>query len=829
MKAVIMAGGEGTRLRPLTSNAPKPMMPIVNQPMMEHIVNLLKKHGFDEIVVTVAFLANHIRTYFGDGSELGVRMVYATEETPLGTAGSVRNAMDVLTERFLVISGDVVTDIDLASIVRFHDERDALATIGLTPVENPLEFGIVITREDGSIERFLEKPTWGQVFSDTINTGIFVLEPEIFDYIEPDRQVDFSGEVFPAVLADGKPLYGAVAEGYWEDVGTLEAYVRAHKDVLDGRVDLDVPGFEISDGVFLGEGAEIHPDAEIVGPAVIGDFCRIEADARLGEYTVLGTNVRVRAGADLERAVVHDNTYIGEGVRLRGATVGRACDLRNGVRAEEGVVLGDECFVGEQAVLSSGVKVYPFKTVETRAIINSSIVWESRGARSLFGRLGVAGLSNVDVTPELATRVAMAYGTTLKKDATVITSRDSSRSARMLKRAAMAGLNASGVNVRDLEVASVPVTRFAARNPDADGAITVRLVEGDPQSVVIRFFDSNGADITEAGQRKIERLFLREDFRRVFPGEIGEIGFPPRHLEQYSDALMAAADVERINDAAYKVVLDYAFGATSFVMPNVLARLGADVLAVNPYASTSGAMSWDRDEHTGYVGRLVRASGAALGAVIDPDGEHLSLVDDTGRVLDDTQALLAFVSLVSGHLPDGTSIALPLSATMHAEALAAERGVEVVRTKLSNAALMAAAARKQAGFAASTQGGFIFPAFLPAFDAAAAFVKLLELLALDDVPLSKVVDGLPAVHIAHETVVTPWEQKGTVMRSLVELSKDRQVELVDGVRVHHGDGWALALPDPEEPVTHVWAEALSEAEARRLAQEYARRIRQLLR
>jgi mannose-1-phosphate guanylyltransferase / phosphomannomutase len=398
----------------------------------------------------------------------------------------------------------------------------------------------------------------------------------------------------------------------------------------------------------------------------------------------------------------------------------------------------------------------------------------------------------------------------------------------MLKRAAMAGLNAAGVNVRDLEVASVPLTRFAIRNPDADGGITIRLVEGDPQSVVIRFFDTNGADFTEAGQRKIERLFLREDFRRVFPGEIGDIGFPPRHLEAYSTALEAAVAVERINDAAFKVVLDYAYGATSFVMPNVLAKLGADVLAVNPFASTSGAMSWDRGEHAGYVARLVRASGAALGAVIDPDGEHLTLIDDTGRVLDDTQALLAFVMLVSGHVGEG-AIAVPLSATTQVEALARQKDVEVVRTKLSNAALMAAARKGAVGFAASTDGGFIIPAFLPAFDAAAALVKLLELLALDAVPLSKVVGDLPPVHIVRETVVTPWEQKGTVMRSLVELSKDRQVDLVDGVRVHHDGGWALALPDPEEPVTHVWAEATSDVEARRLAQEYSRRIRQLLR
>ncbi len=378
MKAVIMAGGEGSRLRPLTSNQPKPMMPLANLPMMEHIIGLLKRHGFDDIVVTLAFMPNAIRTYFGDGSEYGVRMVYATEEQPLGTAGSVRNAKDELAERFLVISGDVLTDIDLSKIVSFHESRGALATIGLVAVDNPLEFGIVITREDGSIERFLEKPTWGQVFSDTINTGIFVLEPEIFDYIPAGEAVDFSSEVFPKLLANNVPLFGAVGEGYWEDVGTLDAYVRVHKDALDGKVELEIPGFRLEHGVWLGEGAEIHPEAVVEGPAVIGENCRVERDARIGEYTVLGDNVRVREGADLERVVVHDNAYLGPSVRLRGTVVGRACDLRSGVRCEEGVVLGDECFVGDNAVLGAGVKVYPFKTVETAAVVNSSIVWESR-------------------------------------------------------------------------------------------------------------------------------------------------------------------------------------------------------------------------------------------------------------------------------------------------------------------------------------------------------------------------------------------------------------------------------------------------------------------
>src|SRR3954449_2881046 len=229
-----MAGGEGSRLRPLTSSQQKAMMPLANRPMMEHIIRLLKDHGFDELIVTVAFMANNVRTYFGNGQEFGVNIQDATEETPLGTAGSVRHAMDQLDERFLVIAGDVITDIDLSDLVAQHDAKGALASIGLKSMENPLEFGIVITREDGSIERFLEKPTWGQVFSDTINTGIYVLEPRIFDFIAPGEVVDFSSDVFPTALEKGELLRGHVIEGYWEDVGTLDAYLSAHQDILDG-------------------------------------------------------------------------------------------------------------------------------------------------------------------------------------------------------------------------------------------------------------------------------------------------------------------------------------------------------------------------------------------------------------------------------------------------------------------------------------------------------------------------------------------------------------------------------------------------------------------
>src|SRR5580692_3716123 len=810
MKAVIMAGGEGTRLRPLTSNQPKPMLPMANRPMMEHVVNLLRQHGFEDIVVTVAFMANAIRSYFGDGSEFGVRMVYATEETPLGTAGSVRNARDELDERFVVISGDVLTDLDLTTLVTHHESKGALATIALKAVDNPLEFGIVITRDDGSIERFLEKPTWGQVFSDTINTGIYVLEPEIFDFIPEGRAVDFSEEVFPAVLEAEKPLFGYVAGGYWEDVGTLDAYLRSHQDILDENVAVQISGFSLRPGVWLGKGAELDPTAEVRRPVIIGDNCHVGAGGVLGSYTVIGANARIGDNASLERTVVHDNVFLGAGVRLDGCVLGRSCDLRQGVRCEEGVVLGDETFIGAQAV------------------VNTSIVWESRGPRSLFGRSGVTGLANVDISPELAMRLSMAWASNLERGSTVTTSRDTSRAARVLKRAIIVGCNAAGVNVDDLEVATVPVTRSHIRTGSSLGGITVRLFEDDAQSVMIRFFDEDGIDVAEAIQRKIERLYHREEFRRALASEIGDIEFPPRALELYTAAMMSAVDIDAIAAAEFKLVLDYSYGTSSFVMPNVLSKLGAEVLVVNPYAATAALVSNDRAASASRVADLVRASGAHVGAVIDPGGEYITLVDGEGRVLTDDEALLLMLELVVSTTP-GSKVALPVAVPTAAEQICASAGAEVVWTKLSATHLMEVSSAGGVTFAASQMGGFIFPNFLPAFDAVSTLVHLLGLLALTGHQMTELTARLPTVHIAHEEVVTPWEQKGTVMRVVVERTKGRPVVLVDGVKIPESDGWVLIVPDPEEPMTHVWAEAPTDAKARARASEHAVRIRQMLR
>ncbi|MBV8462065.1 MAG: mannose-1-phosphate guanyltransferase, partial [Acidimicrobiales bacterium] len=547
-----------------------------------------------------------------------------------------------------------------------------------------------------------------------------------------------------------------------------------------------------------------------------------------GSYCTLGRNVRVGEGAILQRSVVHDNTYLGSAVRIDGSVLGRGCDLREGVRTEEGVILGDECFVGAHASLSSGVKVYPFKTVEAGATVNSSIVWESRGARSLFGRDGVRGLANVDISPELAVRLALAWASTFEKGATVTTSRDTSRAARALKRAVMVGCNAAGINVDDLEVATVPVTRFQITSSTSQAGVTVRLAPDDPASVVLRFFDEDGLDVDEATQRKIERLYHREDFRRVLAREIGDIGFPPRSLEYYTAALVDSVDLSDAREAGLKLVLDYSFGTTSFVMPNLLAKLEAEVLVVNPYANTANVLAFDRQASSRRVAELVVASGAHLGAVLDPGGEFVTVVDDRGRTLSNEEALMALLTLVTDARPGGR-VALPVAVSRGAEEICRRSGTQIVWTKLSASHLMEVARSGDVDLAASQSGGFIFPQFLPAFDGAATLVNLISLLTVSGRRLSEVVDGLPAVHVVHHQVHTPWELKGTVMRTLVERTRGHELVLVDGVKIVEPDGWALVLPDPEEPLTHVWAEAPDDGRAEARAQEYVVRLEQLIR
>ncbi|NHC14275.1 mannose-1-phosphate guanyltransferase [Motilibacter deserti] len=824
MRAVVMAGGEGTRLRPMTASMPKPLLPVVNRPIMEHVLRLLRRHGFDETVVTVQFLAALVRNYFGDGEDLGMSLHYATEETPLGTAGSVRNAYHLLhDDTFVVISGDALTDIDLTELVKAHRDRDALVTVCLKRVSNPLEFGITIIDEENRVQRFLEKPTWGQVFSDTANTGIYVMEPEVLDLVAEGEQVDWSGDVFPQLMEKGAPIFGYVADGYWEDVGTHESYLKAQSDVLSRRVDVEIDGFEVSPGVWVGEGAEVDPDAVLAGPVYVGDYAKVEGGAELRENTVLGSNVVVKSGAFLHRAVVHDNVFIGPQTSLRACVVGKNTDVMRAGRIEEGAIVGDECVIEEEAIVQSGVKVYPFKTIEAGAVVNQSVIFESRGQRSLFGPRGVSGILNVEITPELAVRLASAWATTLRKGSTVVTARDHSRGARTIKRAVIAALNSSALNVEDLEAVPLPVARLRAAEGGV-GGVFVRTTPGVPESIDIVLMDGSGADITQAAERKLERVFSRQEYRRAFPGEIGDLQFPSRVNEQYVVALLNRIDTRGVAEAGLKVVLDTGGGTAALVLPPLLGRLGVDVLTLGnrldetyPTETAEGRAAALRR-----LGELVASSGAAFGVRFDTVGERISLADETGRVIDDDRGLLVVLDLVAAERNRGV-VALPVTTTRVSEQVARFHHVRIRWTGTSAADLAAAARDPELILGADGRGGFVVPESSGMVDGIAAFVNLLGLVARTQLKLSEIDARIPDAHIARRSIATPWAAKGSVMRTVFDAAGERKVDTTDGIRVVEADGcWAMVLPDPAEPVTHLWAEGPTAEAAEQLLDSWTR-------
>jgi mannose-1-phosphate guanylyltransferase/phosphomannomutase len=821
VKAVVMAGGEGTRLRPLTSNQPKPMVPIVGKPCMEHILELLKEHGFDDVIVTLAFLPQAIRSYFGSGETLGLNIEYSVEELPLGTAGSVGLAREALDDTFLVISGDALCDVDLGALVSFHREQGAAATIGLKSVDNPLEFGIVVTDEEGRIERFLEKPSWGQVFSDTINTGIYVLEPEVLRHMPTDGPYDFSKQLFPLLLEMGRPLYGHVLDGYWQDIGNLDQYRQANFDALDERVRLNVAGVRLRGNVWLGEGVDVDDVEAIEGPSFIGNYSRIARGTSVGPYTVLSNGVTLRERARTARCVVDAGTHVGRSSLIEGAIVGRSCDIRDHVRIHEGAAVGDEVTIGSESSIMPHVRIYPYKEVETGSQVHENLIWESRASARLFGDDGVSGLVNVDVPPETAVRLAVALGTVLKRGARVVASRDAAPACRMIKRAVMAGLSATGVDVADLRVSPPAVSRHVLKTQAFDAGIHVGVSQVDPEAIFIRFYESPGILASQAFQKEIEKNFTRQEFRRVAADGVGSVTYPARVRESYAHDLVQSLQVDAVRARRFRIVVDYGWSAASFVLPLIVGPLGVEALSAHGFF-TDGGERGSLAQAIGQTKKLVTAVGADLGAVFDASAERLYLVDDQGREVPVEQTLLLFLRLIGESGVRG-KVAFPVTVTSQVDVLADDR-LEVVRTPHSLSELTRVAAGDGVIFAGSVGGGYVFPQFLPAYDAVASLAKLLELLAPQQRPLSELVAELPSPTLVHRQLACPWGKKGLVMRVLNERLAGRDLDLLDGIKILGDRGWTQVLPDPDEPLLHLYAEG----ETAEATQELEAEIRELV-
>ena len=819
-----MAGGEGSRLRPLTCNRPKPLVPICNKPVMEYALELLRRHGVRTCLVTLHYLADEVMAYFGNGSDWEMRLLYSVEEEPLGTAGSVKRIEEYLTDTFLVLSGDALTDFDLTAAAKFHKERKAMATLVLTRVANPLEFGMIFTDSESRVTRFLEKPSWGEVFSDTINSGIYIVEPEVLKLLEPRKACDFSKDLFPLLLERGMPIYGYVADGYWCDVGNPDQYRQAHLDLLDGRIHHSPPGEQLRDGIWVGSGAQIHPSAKLKGPLVIGRNCRVRDSARLAEYSVIGDNCIIEDGADLERLVVWDNAYIGKKVRAHGSIICRSVTCNANVTIPEGAVVGDNVYIGRGASLQPDVKIWPDKNVEAGASVSLSLVWGKKWPGSLFGEDGISGLGNIEITPEYALKLGAAYGALLHKGAVVVMSRDGHPASRMTTRALMCGLVSVGINVRDLQVLPSAVGRNALKNSaDAFGGMHCRVKSEDPRSLVLEFFDSQGITIDRTWERKIENRFFREDFRRTPMDEVGTIDFPARTVDQYLDGFTSNLRVDLIRQAHFRVVIDYAYGTSCLALPSILSKLGCEVVSLNAYidAERSREQLIDSGRALQQLVSIVSTLKADLGIYFDPTGERLTLVDDQGQVIQGARLLALFALLVFRQTKEAL-IAVPVVAPSVVEELAQKSGGKVIWTRTDSRTLTYTATLGEArfAFAGGIRGDFVFPGFSPGFDAMFAFARLLEMIALEDKPLSALEEWIPSFCLESFAVDCSWQAKGRVMRLLFEEVGHHKVELVDGLKVWDAGGWVLILPDRSEPLLEVWVYSESAEQSKKLKETY---------
>jgi mannose-1-phosphate guanylyltransferase/phosphomannomutase len=829
MKAIIMAGGFGTRLRPLTLGVPKPMVPMANKPMMEHVVALLKKYGFDEILSLLYFQPEAITDYFGDGSDFGVKMHYKLAEDDFGTAGSVRNAYEDFfeDERILIISGDVLTDFDLSSVISFHEDRKADATMVLTQMQNPLSYGVVITDADGRITRFMEKPTWGEVFSDQINTGIYVLEPQVTTQIPNKEFYDFSKDLFPRMLSERQALYGCNIQGYWRDIGNVGEYTNAHQDILKGEVIIDL-GYNMlkHEGsiLWIGKNQNVDESVKYEGVVILGDKVSIEPDCKISN-SIIGGNCIIGAKSRISNSIIWHDSVVSEQAEVTQALLMN--ETRVGARAKinENAIISEGATLGDDVSIYPNVKIWPKKEVENGAVLSTSLVWGEKWNRELFTDAKVTGLGNLEITPEFAAKLGAAYGAMLGAGKTVAYSRDVSLSSRMIQRALGAGLISAGINVKDLQTLPIPIVRFELCTGRDAGGLHIRNTPYRKDFQDIIFFSDDGQDIATSKAKSLERLFVREDFRRAKIDEVGNIEYPVRILESYREEFLKYIDVGAIRKANFKIVVDYAHGGAVDIFPAIFGELGCEVISLNAYIDPS-KVSISREEKNFAMKTLsviVKSLGANLGIMLDNNAEKIRIVDEDGVEISD-QLLLLLVTDLFLSTTQAKKIAVPVLASMGVEELAGEYGVEVLRVRNDHQAMMSAKARMNVDFVGGTRGGFIFPGFQLGADAMFAAAKILELLATTNQKFGDICEKFSDLVYISDDVPCNWRKKGQVMRNLISQTAHEERQLVDGIRILRDGGWVLIAPDREKDLFHIHAESRDKVRAQKYIEEFRGKI-----
>jgi len=804
MTGVILAGGFGTRLRPLTINIPKPMVPIANKPILHHIIKLLKKNGIKDLIIILYHQPELIKDYFKDGEKFGVNIKYIISDEDLGTCGATALAKEYLKDDFLVISGDILTDFNLSEIINFHLKKKSIATITLTRVSNPLQYGIVITTEDGKIVRFLEKPSWGEVFSDTINTGIYILNPKIFDFVPEKKEFDFSKNLFPLLLKKELPIFGYISSGYWKDIGNVKEYKIAHEDIIKGQVDIEIEGeraSRIGSDIWMAEDCKIKNIKNLLGTVVLGNNVKIGNSRIFNSF--IGDNVEIEDGVEISDSIIWENTKIKKECKISDSILCKKVFIDEKTTLEGENIVSDECNIGKYVTLKKGVFIWPSKIVTDNSIVTHSLVWGKSWSTSLFGSYGIIGANNVEVTPEFAAKIGCAYGTILGKGSEVFTGRDVDKSSRMLKRAMIAGLISTGVNVQDLRATPVPILRFAIRTQGSSGGVHVKRSPFDPHLTNIKFFDKEGFDLSVSMEQNIERIFFREEFYRGNIEEIGTIDVPTRIVESYRNYYLDSLDLKIIKSSNLKFVVDYSFGSTVMFLPNIIGDFDLEIFSLNAYMDGRKSVRSFQEfqDALNKIAMMVKSINSDFGVLIDANGEKVFVIDNSGEIYSNTRLVSIFIKLLLLE-KQNLSVTIPVNASYELINFLNENDVKFNLTSTISRNIIRDSANSD--FGVDLVGGFIFENFLPFFDGIFTIGKFIELLAKSNKTLAELKKYTPERDPSHIEINCPFEIKGKIMRKLSEV-KSFDSDTIEGIKLNDSDGFVFVLPDSDRAVIHIYS------------------------
>lgn len=725
MKAIIMAGGKGTRMRPLTCELPKPMVPILNRPVLEYLLLLLKRYGICDIAMTLMYLPQKIIDYFGDGSKWGVNLAYFVEDAPLGTAGSVLAASGFLDDTFIVLSGDCMTDVNLSKAVARHREKNAAVTMILKRVDFPLNYGIAITDPDGYVREFLEKPSWNEVFSDTANTGLYIMEPSLLKLFDLSPPLDFSRQVFPRLLEEGYPVYGYVTEDYWNDIGGLDSYVTTHADFLDGRIHFETGGRNARGRIRIGENTRIDPSAIIRNPCYIGSNCRIGANVIIDGYTVIGDNCIIESDSSLRKCILWNNCYVDHACEIRGCVLGRNVRIMHHASAFENAVIGDGTLVRERTIIKPNIRVWPGKYIEPQSVVDRSIIWPNRLTRALFGNNDISGVFNVDLTPEFASRLGASFGSILGRDGAAVVSCDRSDSARLFKMAFLSGLVSVGVNACDMEGLFLPQARMAVCKYAAGGGVHIMRHADSRERLQIAIFDSSGMDADRTLRKSIESAYFKEDFVRCSSGELGRITEIRDYDEIYVDSLVRRFNRELIGSRKPRICISSANNDVLATMERILSKMGCEVVSC-----------LDTDSFSPYLlMREIDSKGAILGAFTDRNGDRLILMDGSGRIIRDDLLFMLTAYMLFRSEP-GFTLAAPVNMTAALELMAVENGGRVRWTKTGTDSRMRSIVQYESDIESNMQ-------YITQCDSFSSLAAIISYLCRENTTLEEVMSHIP--------------------------------------------------------------------------------------